>query len=188
MNKLLLLGLILFLSACTAIPVKTMYTLATTDPMTVDPKIIRTAARMPDWLEPRTNGASLEIKAEFAGRENQEIFILQPIPLSLESSNLQVEAKPGYKLYVYRLNPADLPRLEAFREMVKAKKAAGIKTKGSMSAGVKGCRKGELKDGAILVSNYLRLNAEQGYLPVLVDYDLRKQLDGKNLAESLPPC
>ncbi len=57
-----------------------------------------------------------------------------------------------------------------------------------MSAGVKGCRKGELKDGAILVSNYLRLNAEQGYLPVLVDYDLRKQLDGKNLAESLPPC
>lgn len=176
------------LSACTAIPVKTLYTLATTDPMTVDPKIIRTAARMPDWIQPRVNGAKLEISAEIAGKKTTESFILQSVPLSLEQSHLQTEAKSGFNLYVYRLNPSDLPRLEAFREHIRTQKAAGMKIKGSMSAGVDACYQGELKTGKILVSNYLRLNVEQGYLPVLVDYNLRDEVEGKNLAELLPPC
>lgn len=188
MKKLSLLTTTLLLSACTAIPVKTLYTLATTDPMTVDPKIIRTAARMPDWIQPRANGAKLEITAEIAGQKSQETFILQTVPLALEQGNLQTEAKSGFDLHVYRLNPADLPRLEAFRESIRTQKAAGLKVKGSMSAGVDACYQGELKAGEILVSHYLRLNIEAGYLPVLVDYNLRNEVDGKNLAELLPRC
>lgn len=179
----------LLLSACTAIPVKTLYKLATTDPMSVDPKVIRTAARMPDWIEPRVNGAKLEITAQTESAEpSKETFILQAVPLVLEQKDLELEAKPGFNIYVYRVNPADIPRLEAFRDSIKAKKAAGIKIKGSMGASVDACYKGELREGEILVSNYLRLEAESGYLPVVVDYNLRKELDGKNLAELLPPC
>lgn len=188
MNKLNLLLTALLLSACTAIPVKTLYTLATTDPMMVDSKIIRTAARLPDWIQPRVNGAKLEMSAEIAGQKSKESFILQAIPLTLEPSNLQTEAKSGFNLYVYRLNPSDLPRLEAFREHIRTQKAAGVKVIGSISAGVDACYQGELKAGKILVSNYLRLNLEQGYLPVLVDYNLRDEVDGKNLAELLPRC
>ena len=188
MKKLSLLLVALTLTACTAIPLKTMYKLATTDPMSVDPKIIRTAARMPEWIEPRPNGAKLEISAEIAGQQSKETFILQSVPLSLEQGNLQAEAKPGFNLYVYRVNPADIPRLETFRAEVRAKKAAGLKVKGSMGASVDACYKGELRAGKILVSNYLRLNLDEGYLPVLVDFNLRDEIDGKSLAELLPAC
>lgn len=189
MKKLYLALTALTLSACTAIPVKTIYKLATTDPMSVDPKVIRTAARMPDWIEPRAKGAKLEISAQIEGSEpSKETFILQSVPLTLEQPSLALEAKLGFNLYAYRINSADLPRLEAFRDAVKAKKAAGIKIKGSMGASVDACHRGGLREGKILVSNYLRLDAEGGYLPVVVDYDLRKAVDGGNLAELLPPC
>lgn len=184
-----LLTVTLLLSACTAIPVKTLYKLATTDPMTLDPKIIRTAARMPNWLEPRNNGATLDISAQIEGEKlNKATFILQAVPLALAEKDLAAKAQPGFDLYVYRVNPDDLTRLEAFRESIRAKKAAGAKVKGSMSASVDACHKGEIKAGAILVSNYLRLDMQEGYLPVIEDYDLRKELDEQGLAKSLPPC
>jgi hypothetical protein len=56
-----------------------------------------------------------------------------------------------------------------------------------MGISVDACRKGELPEGKIPVTNYLRLD-DSGYMPVVVDYDLRKEVDGKNLAELLPPC
>lgn len=189
MKNLSLLITTLVLSACTAIPVKTLYKLATTDPMSVDPTVIRTAARMPDWIEPRTNGAKLEISTSIDGAAAaKETLILQSVPLSLAQTDLAQEAKAGFKLYVYRVNPADIPRLEAFRESIKTKKAAGVNIKGSMGASVDACHRGELREGEILVSNYLRLDAESDYLPVVVDYNLRKAVDDKNLGELLPPC
>ena len=67
--------------------------------MSVDPKVIRTAARMPDWIEPRVNGAKLEISAQTEGVEpSKETFILQAVPLALEQKSLELEAKPGFNL------------------------------------------------------------------------------------------
>lgn len=189
MKRLTLLATTLLLTACTAIPVKTLYKLATTDPMSVDPKIIRAAARMPDWIEPRPNGAKLTITAQLEGAEpSKETFILQSIPLALAEKELSQAVKQGFKLYTYRINPEDMPRLEAFRNKAKARKAAGAKLHGNMAISVDACHKGAIKEGAILLSNYLRLNEDEGYLPVLVDYDLRKSVDDKGLAESLPTC
>lgn len=190
MKKLVLLTLSsLLVSACTAIPVKTLYKLATTDPLTLDPVVMRVAARMPDWIEPRPDGAKLEITTQLDGKtDTKETFILQSIPLALAQTALAKETKAGFQLYTYRINPNDIPRLLALREKVKARKAAGIKEHGTMGISVAACRKGELREGAIPISNYLSLNPEEGYLPVLVDYDLRKPVKGQNLAEQLPAC
>lgn len=180
----------LLLAACTAIPVKTLYKLATTDMMAVDPAILRAGVRMPDWFAPRSDGVKLELGMKQDGAEAvTERFALESIPVALEGKALAAEGRSGYQLYAYRLAPQDIPRFTAFRQTLKAKKAeGGKKVKGSLSVGVDACRKGELPEGEIPVTTYLKLDAESGYLPLVVDYDLKKPVDGKSLAELIPPC
>ena len=184
------LGLIaaLCLTACTAIPVKTLYKLATTDPLQVDPMVLRAAVRAPTWLEPRADGVNLSVGMTY--KEEQpvtETFVLQSIPVALEGKALQNEGRAGFDLYAFRLNPQDIPRLQAFREQFKAHKAQG-KTQGSLAVSVNGCRKSALPDGEIPVTTYLKLEAEGDYLPLLVDYDLRKTSKEQDVAALIPAC
>lgn len=190
MKQLFPLATTLLLCACTSIPVKTLYKLATADLMTVDPSVLRVAAQMPDWVAPRPAGVKLELGMKRDGETPvNEHFILEAVPLALEGKTLADAAKPGYQLYAYRLAPADIPRLQHFRDTVKAKKADGSKKpQTSLSVGVDACRKSELPAGKIPATTFLQLDRESGYLPLLVDYDLRQEVDGKVLAELIPPC
>ncbi|MEN9501260.1 MAG: hypothetical protein RI964_545 [Pseudomonadota bacterium] len=178
------------LGACTAIPVKTLYKLATADLMTVDPSVLRVAAQMPDWVAPRPDGVKLELGMQRDGETPvTERFILQAVPTALEGKTLNDAAKAGYQLYAYRLAPADIPRLQQFRDTLKAKKADGGKQPAStMGVSVDACRKTALPAGAIPMTTYLRLDTESGYLPLLLDYDLKQKVDGKDLAALIPPC
>ena len=178
----------LLISACTAIPLKTLHKLVTTDPLELEPQTVRTATRMPDWIEPRSNGVKLEFGSQLDGKPVQkETFILQPVPLVLEQQQLALEAKPGFKLYTYRINPNDFARIERLRTRFKAQKAAGKKIKGTMGISVDACRKKELPE-KIPVTNYIRLDAKSDYLPLVVDYDLRQSVAVKDLLTLLPPC
>lgn len=116
-----------------------------------------------------------------------ETFVLQSVPVALEGKALQNEGKAGVDLYAYRLNPQDIPRLQAFREQFKAHKAQG-KTQGSLSVGVDGCRKTALPDGAIPVTTYVKLEANGDYLPLLVDFDLRNTSKEQDVAALIPAC
>lgn len=190
MKRLFPLAATIMLGACTAIPVKTLYKLATADLMTVDPTVLRVAAQMPDWVAPRPEGVKLELGMKRDGETPlTERFSLEAIPTSLEGKTLNDAAKSGYQLYAYRLAPADIPRLQHFRDTLKAKKAdGGKKPESSMGVSVDACRKTELPDGKIPMTTYLRLDTESGYLPLLVDYDLKQKVNGKDLAALIPPC
>jgi hypothetical protein len=190
MKRLLPLAATLLLAACTSIPVKTLYKLATADLMTVDPTVLRVAAQMPDWVAPRPDGVKLELGMKRDGETPiNERFNLEAVPLALEGKTLAAAAKPGYQLYAYRLAPVDIPRLQQFRDTLKAKIADGGKMpETSMGVGVDACRKTELPAGKIPATTFLKLDRESGYLPLLVDYDLRQKVEGKELATLIPPC
>ncbi len=189
-KALLAIGAPLLLVACTTIPVKTLYKLSTTDMLTVDPRILRIGVRMPEWIAPRTNGVRMELGMIQDGKAPViERFTLIPIPLELESKSLASEGRPGFRLYAYRIAPEDIPRLEAFRQTLKVRKEqSGNKTQGSLAVGVEACRKTKLPEGKAPVTTYLKLDTDAGYLPLVVDYDLKKPVKGKNLAELIPPC
>lgn len=190
MKRLLPIAAALLLGACTAIPVKTLYKLATSDPMTLDPSALRVAAQLPDWAAPRPEGVKLVLGMEREGEPGiNERFSLQPVPATLEGKSLNDAAKAGYQLYAYRLAPADIPRLQHFRDTLKTKKAdGGKKPKSTLSIGVDACRKTVLPAGAIPLTTYLLLDRESGYMPLVVDFDLRKEVEGKALATLIPPC
>ncbi|WP_242632777.1 hypothetical protein [Thiothrix fructosivorans] len=190
MKRFIPIAAAVMLGACTSIPVKTLYKLATADLMTVDPSILRVAAQMPDWVAPRPDGVKLELGMKRDGETPiNEHFNLEAIPLALEGKTLTDADKSGYKLYAYRLAPADIPRLQHFRDTLQAKKAdGGKKPESTMGVSVDACRKTELPAGKIPATTFLQLDRESGYLPLLVDYDLRQAVDGKELAALIPPC
>lgn len=190
MKRFTFIAVALLLTACSVIPVKTLYKLATADFMTVDPRVLRVAAQMPNWVAPRPDGVKLELTMQRAGETPMtERFILEAIPLTLEGKALNAKAKPDYTLYAYRLSPADLARIESIREQIKKEQAkGGPKRHTNLGVGIDACRKTELPAGKILVTTYLKWDRESGYLPLLVDYDLRQTVAGQELATLIPPC
>lgn len=118
-----------------------------------------------------------------------EHFILEPTPAAMEGRALQSEKKTGYGLYAYRISPRDIPRFFQFRNDVKARKAKSSKAAGrAIAVGAEACRKSALSAGALLISTYLRLEAEMDYMPLVVDYDIKKSVKEQDLASQIPIC
>ena len=181
------------LSACTSIPLKTMYKLARTNPLELDPMALRAAVRMPESIRPRPDSAKLSLSISLRSETPEpEVFILQPVNSASETTPLAKEEREGDKIWVYRLNPKDRDRLEKFRAYAKAFKTKNKgNTKGQMTIGVDDtCRQGELPaSGKLLVTNWIKLDAESDYLATAVDYDLQgSAIKGKTLDKMLLPC
>jgi hypothetical protein len=193
MQKLNIVVFTLLLAACSEIPVKTLYTLATTDTNKVNPGALRTATRLPDWLEPQPNGAKLTLRAESAGQTPlNEVLVLEAFNPAAENSNSPIAGQAGTHLYFYRLSAADIERVEQFREQLKQRKAQGIKVSSSVGVSVDACRKTAIPAGKVPVTNYLKIDKNGDYLPLLVNYDLKealqKEIKDKRIEDLLPLC
>lgn len=146
------ISIAILLNACVSMSMKTLYKLATTDPMTVDPVQLRAAVRLPEWILPRPDGVKLDISIK-GEQPLTEHFILEPVPAAMESRALKSENKTGYDLYAYRISPRDIPRFLQFRNEAKARKVkSGKAVDGSISIGAEACRKSALPEGALLIS------------------------------------
>ncbi len=194
MKNLLFVAIVgIALSACTSMPLKTMYKLARTNPLELDPVALRAAVRMPESIRPRPDSAKLYLSVSLRSETPEpEVFVLQPLTSPMEIAPLAKEQRERDKIWIYRLNPKDISRLEKFREHAKALKAKYKgKVKGQMSVGIDNtCRQGELPaSGKLLVTNWLKLDSESGYLATAVDYDLQSSaIEGKTLDKMLLPC
>lgn len=153
MPKAILLALVLLLSACTAIPLKTLYRMATTDMMTVEPKDISVAVRIPEWFAEQLKGVTMTLGTTLEDKTlSSEAFSLESIPIALTGKTLNAEQKKGFSLYAYRIKPSDIARVLQTRERTKKQKAESAnKVKGLLTIQVNACRNIKLPDGEIPV-------------------------------------
>ena len=150
-----ILLLILFISACTSIPLKTMYYLATTDLMVVNPAYLSAATRVPNGLQEGKRGVQMTFSS-WLGKKKDKAKVLK---IKLEKvidkdERLSIKAleKASYTTLLYRLSTKDIGRIKAFRQQhKKRKKVYGDNMKGSFSVNASYCRKGKLSDKPILV-------------------------------------
>lgn len=188
--KYILIFTTLFLCACTSMSMKTIYKLATTDPISVDPNLLRAAIRMPEWISPKKDGVKLQLTStQEQSNPITEIFTLESIPLTNESKALIAENKVGYKLYAYKIASQDIPLFFEFRNNAKHyKNQTGKKSGGTIGVSADACRRNTIPEGKILVSTHLRFEADAGYFPLLLDYDLRKIVKKDDLSTQIPIC
>jgi hypothetical protein len=84
------------------------------------------------------------------------------------------------RLWVYRLAPKDLDRLNRLRT-----EAAGKKL--SISVNADACHRGALEQGPLPATTFLRIDGS-GYFVLVEDLDLRFVIPEQELAAKVPAC
>ena len=183
---LLLLLPVMALAGCSHMPVTSMVKLARVDFETSDPAQLRAAIKLPRTLRARPNGVALRIAVQVGrGPEEARDFTLREIP---EPAELTREAGAGSHIFAYRIDDADLARLAAFRAELIAKKSSGQKGSISISVRPQACKVGELPDGPIYFSTYLRTAETKDYVTLARDVDLRSIIPNAAVVAEIPRC
>jgi hypothetical protein len=176
----------LAMAGCSHMPVTSMVKLARVDFETSDPVQLRAAIKLPRALRPRPNGVALRIAVQ-VGRapEDARDFTLREIP---EPAELTREAGAGSHIFAYRIDDSDLARLAAFRAELIAKKSSGQKGSISISVRPQACKAGELPDGPITFTTYLRTAETKDYVALTRDVDLRSIVPNAAVVAEIPRC
>ena len=186
-----LLVLLAALSGCGHMPVTSMLKLARIDFTNTDPAQLRAAVKLPRLVQPQRQGMALRIGVKLSGgQEEFEDFLLREVSEPKEVLVLHSELDADTHVFAYRLEPAEVARLIAFREALKKKQAASGGSGGSLTIAIRpqACRSGELPRRAIMVTTYLRTAETGGYVPLARDLDLRSIDPQRDLAAAIPPC
>ncbi len=184
--------LLLALAGCGHVPMKTMWALRSVDPMTTDPARLRAAVAIPKEAMPVRGGAKLVMtqSRKSGGEEERLELTLEEVPLAAETGLGAVKAKKGQEIRVFRIAPADVPRLIEARARAKARadKEPGA-FQGSMTVGVDGCRSADAPPPReFRVSTWLKTPETGEYLTVLDDVDLVAVAGAEALAAAAKVC
>jgi hypothetical protein len=176
----------LAMAGCSHMPVTSMVKLARVDFETSDPAQLRAAIKLPRALRPRPSGVTLRIAVQ-VGRAPEEArdFMLREMP---EPSELTREAGADSHIFAYRIDDADLARLAAFRAELIAKKSSGQKGSISISVRPQACKAGELPDGPIYFTTYLRTAETKDYVALARGVDLRSIVPNAAVVAEIPRC
>ena len=179
--------LMLAMAGCSHMPVTSMVKLARVDFETSDPVQLRAAIKLPRTLRPRPNGVALRIAVQ-VGRAPEEArdFILREMP---EPAELTREASADSHIFAYGIDDSDLTRLAAFRAELIAKKSSGQKGSISISVRPQACQAaGELADGPVYFTTYLRTAETKDYVALARDVDLRSIVPDPAAVAGIPRC
>ena len=186
LHPLLRVLAMLAMAGCSHMPVTSMVKLARVDFETSDPAQLRAAIKLPRTLRPQPKGVALRIAVQ-VGRAPEEArdFMLRELP---EPAELTREAGAGSHIFAYRIDDPDLARLAAFRAELIAKKSSGQKGSISISVRPQACKVGELPDGSITFSTYLRTAETKDYVALARDVDLRSIVPNAAVVAEIPRC
>jgi len=181
------------LSACSHVPVSTIWALRNFDAASVDPAALRAAVRLPESLEPQRNGVTLKIGWWRDGEEKTKremTLALKETTAPEDLAPLAGEKTSGTRLYAYRVDPVDYAAIRARQhEYLEEKARSPGKTHGSFGVGAEACRRGDFPQGPLLTTTYLRTQPSGAYLTVLKNLDMREAATKeKPLDELVPPC
>lgn len=189
-RRLLALSLATVLAGCGHVPVSTMYKLWSFDVLSADPSAIRAAVRYPESLMPQPGGAKLTVTIAGANGAAPDVraFVLEETTQGSELTEVSVHNRAGYPIRVYHLSELDAVKVQALLKDMREAKQNSEKRSGSIGVSIDACRVKDLPNKAILTSTYLKLDTEGGYMTVLEDIDLRKEVTEAELEKTLPQC
>lgn len=177
-------------AGCAHVPVSTMYKLWSFDVMSADPAVIRAAVRYPSALAPRLNGTKLTVTITGGTKLTPDVreFILEDATSPADIGELTQYKRDGYPVRAFRLSDRDVNVVGALLQEMRDGKLGSESRSGNIGVAIDACHTGPLPDKAILTSTYLKLDAASGYMTVLEDVDLRKQISAADFSKHVPPC
>jgi hypothetical protein len=178
------------LSACTSVPVASLWKLSRIDFMTSDLNRMRVAITLPAAIKPRKSGVKLETKIQSGDLPPwDEKFTLVESSASADRVGLPGDIASTTETFVYRLPDEGIARLEKIRSNVKTAQAVG--KKGSLSIGISVkdfCKVGQLPKGSVLITTYLASSETEGYVVVTKDVDVRSDATASKALDEIVAC
>ncbi len=189
---LLLLTLAVTFAAggCGHVPVGTMYKLWSFDVATADASAIRAAIRFPAALSPRPGGAKLTVTSKDRAGNAPKVmaFVLEVLKDPAEIKELDRLGRTGSRVTAFKLSGADIETVRRLQSEILYSRKTSENRSGSFGVSIDACHLGGIPNGALLSSTFLKLDSAGGYMPLLEDIDLRKEIGDAALSEHIPSC
>lgn len=182
----------IFLSACTSVPLTTLYKLHKIDPMEADPAQIKVAIRADERIGIREGGAKIEVKfeAEDGSLNIDETYLVEIIGNPELRAELFTDKNPGESVTVLGLTQSDIQRMREVQSSVAAISKDDPEGSGSLGVFLDGvCLHSKMPEGAVLIDIFLQTSNQDGFFVLSRNLDLRKQSmrDGSDL-DDWPGC
>ena len=181
------------MSACTSIPISTLWALRNIQLDTLDASQLRAALRLPADVQLKPASLRLEIEVRLTPPNGgdpvvlKENLRLERLTQALDLAPLLDEEKRGTTLSAYQVAPSELIKLAQLRQKVAATPRVAGKSLLSLGLHFEGCRPGAA-GRPLVFSSYLRPHRGSEYLPVLKDANLAQLLSPELLAQTITPC
>ncbi|MGL4635159.1 MAG: hypothetical protein ACRCWF_04185 [Beijerinckiaceae bacterium] len=174
-------------SACASVPLTSLIALGRIDFQTTAFEKVRVGVQLPDTIRTRENGVRMIAKVSYSGgAERQETLYLQE---ANSPSDRLPPAKTGHQTRVFQLREADVARLNTIRAEILAAKAEG--RRGSLGFGIEAkefCKAGDIGNGPVPISTYLRTAESPAFIPLQSNFDLRSDRQVGSALATLAPC
>ena len=189
------IGLLLLLGACSAVPLRSLWSLRQFELSQLDVAHLRLPVYLPAHLGTARDAVTLTVRAErgnLAREVLEETLTLRPQPAGAVPAGLQ-PPRPGGHWLVLALDGPEQQRLNQLRSRMLAWKAAdgsSAQRRMGLEARPQLCARplaGPADPAELRISAWLRWQAGQADLLLLDDAGL-KDLPGEVLAQPLPPC
>ncbi|WP_108883128.1 hypothetical protein [Anderseniella sp. Alg231-50] len=179
------------LASCATIPVSSIYKLRNFDLATTDVSKLRVAVQIPQSIRIRPAGVKMVVAARLQdGSLNQhEAFVLDELDTLTASGEGRPKPEKWTQVAAYRLKPADIDRISAFREKIaQLKQRHGDGVKGSISIDVDSCARTLIADGPVLITTWIKSEETAEYVVLNRNLDLRRETEKAGHALEIKPC
>ncbi|NHK27022.1 hypothetical protein FF098_003775 [Parvularcula flava] len=189
--RFLAIALSLFaLSACTSMPLSTMWQMRNADPLSMDPAEIRVAARVPEHynIAPGQATMSLSVERDRTKERVAEEFTLAQTDI-IDSPRLEKEQKDGHRILTFWIAEKDRGRVRQFQNTAKRwKTETPGEVRGEMSLTVQPCLEEGKPLGQVRVSSYIQMQSDADFMVLTKDLDLTRQYDVDGLTREVKTC
>jgi hypothetical protein len=187
--RVIVLSTAFMLSACTSIPLGSMYRLSRIDFMTTDLARFRFALTIPNELRPQPGGVHMDLAYQ-QGEKPEEKRVVKLAESTSPPDFVGLPASPtGTKIYVYQLPPSEVITLNKIRSDALIAKAK--KQKGSLNMGIAAkefCANTAIPKSPLLVTTYVLSSENNEYVMLTRDIDLRSDATISAQLDNLVPC
>lgn len=185
-----LMAVSLILSGCFGASLSSLPRLMRLDFLTMDFNEVRAGPRLPSVLALRPGDAVMTIKTRAEGRpETADRFVLVETTAPAERAGLAQEARAGFAVSVWRVDPDDVPRLTALQARIRLSRTQGPRLSGSIDIRVSGgCARSAIPAGPVRVSSYLKPARQESFITLTEDADLRDAIPVADWQSHVPSC
>ncbi len=179
------------LASCATIPATSIYKLRNFDIATTDVSRLRIAVQIPQSIRITPAGVNMTIAARLQdGSVNEsETFVLSELDAHGASGEQRPQPAKWTQVAAYRLKPADIDRISAFRDRIAdLKQRHGDQVKGSISIGVDSCARTLIPDGPVHITTWIKSEETAEYVVLNHNLDLRREAEKAGRALEIKPC